>query len=126
MGVDLAKESVLVAQKWFKENRSKIHPPSLFIVNDVGSSENPLMRHIPKNVYFDVVSCQMSMHYLFESEAWVRQFLTNVSTKLVDGGVFLATTLDATTLVTKLRMKGVENTEHPYSYGNQFYSVQFF
>jgi mRNA (guanine-N7-)-methyltransferase len=55
----------------------------------------------------------------------VRQFLTNVSERLVEGGIFVATTLDATTLVTKLRQEGVTNSDHPYRFGNQFYSVQF-
>ena len=68
----------------------------------------------------------MSMHYLCESELTARTFLNNVSSKLVPGGFFIGTTLDANVLVKKLRTIGCkEDAEERYTFGNQFYSAKF-
>lgn len=67
------------------------------------------------------------MHYLCESEDTARTFLSNVSTRLVPGGYFTGTTLDANVLVKKLRKIGLkEDNDDKYTFGNQFYSAKFF
>lgn len=99
--------------------------PAIFIVNDVGDSAHPLLPQIDKKVSFDMVSCQMSMHYLMESEARMRQFLTNVTERLEPGGFLIGTTLDSESMIKKLRTTGMES-EPKYTFGNQFYSVRFF
>lgn len=109
--------------KRFKDYKDYQKPPAIFLVNDVGNSTLPLLNFIDKRISFDMVSCQMSMHYLFESEKTLRQFLTNVTERLEPGGIFIGTTLDSQTLVKKLRTVGMENDE--YTFGNYFYSVKF-
>ena len=58
--------------------------PAVFIVGDAADSlhsinyileRNSTVADIKSKVVFDLVSCQMSMHYLFESEERVRGFL---------------------------------------------------
>jgi len=66
----------------------------------------------------------MSMHYLFENEERLRQFLLNVTDRLEPGGVFVGTTLDSTCLIKKLRTIGMKE-DSMYTFGNQFYSVKF-
>lgn len=43
---------------------------------------------------FDVVSCQFAIHYFFESEKKLDNFLNNVNTHLKEGGYFFGTCLD--------------------------------
>lgn len=56
-----------------------------------------------KEMEFDIVSCQFSMHYMFCSEEKVRNFLGIASQKLLNGGYFIATHPDANVLVKKFR-----------------------
>ena len=69
------------------------------MVNDVGDGKKTFLDHLDERVWFDIASCQMSMHYLWQSEERVRTFLKNVSSSLVPGGFFIGTTLDSNVLV---------------------------
>jgi hypothetical protein len=85
--------------------------PSIFIVADAGDEKNTIdkildneaFRDIKKQIVFDIVSCQFSMHYLFETEQKLRAFLYNVSCRLEPGGFFVATTVDAEKVVALVR-----------------------
>lgn len=46
------------------------------------------------NDNFDVVSCQFAIHYFFESEETLDNFIENVDKFLVNGGYFIGTCLD--------------------------------
>ncbi|CAN8063444.1 unnamed protein product [Agarophyton chilense] len=59
--------------------------------------------YIPRDIMFDVVSCQFAIHYAFESESRVRNLVKNVTDRLKPGGFFIGTTVDANVLVRKLR-----------------------
>lgn len=56
-----------------------------------------------KQLSFDIVSCQFSAHYLFQTEEKLRTFLENVTGQLKVGGFFIGTTPDSEVLVSKLR-----------------------
>jgi hypothetical protein len=61
-------------------------------------SQYPIDVAIPRQLLdpkFDTLSMQFCMHYAFETEQKVRQMLSNISTALRPGGVFLGTTLSA-------------------------------
>lgn len=57
-------------------SKRSIEFPSIFIVADAGDErntidkilENDAFRDIKSKIVFDLVSCQFSMHYLFETE----------------------------------------------------------
>lgn len=72
-----------------------------------------------KDISFDLVSCQFSFHYCFESLPQVDQMLQNISECLRSGGYFIGTTPDACQIVSKLQKS--ENL----SFGNNVYSVTF-
>ncbi len=89
--------------------------PSIFIVADAGDPNTTIdhvlesheeCRSIKDKIYFDIVSCQFSMHYLFETEVKLRTFLHNVSCRLEPGGFFIGTTVDAERVVTRIRTEG--------------------
>ena len=128
VGVDLSDNSVRNASERFKKMKFKGKLPfhGIFIVNNVGDEKNSFLNYLDRKILFDVASCQMSMHYLCESELTARTFLKNVSSRLVPGGFFVGTTLDADVLVKRLRKVGLKDkADERYTFGNQFYSAKF-
>lgn len=79
---------------------------------DPNAFENPDDKHVANVIYghakdmklskyermavekFDVVNCQFAIHYFFESERKLDNFLENVSAHLKEGGVFIGTCLN--------------------------------
>lgn len=53
--------------------------------------------------YFDVVSCQFAIHYMFASEETLRTHLDYVSRMLKPGGLYIGTFMDGDRVVEKLR-----------------------
>ena len=102
--------------------------PSIFVVADAGDPNTTIdqvlqthetFKDIKQKIVFDLVSCQFSMHYLFETEVKLRAFFTNVSCRLEPGGFFIGTTIDADRVVARIRTEGAENLR----IGNRFYSI---
>lgn len=54
------------------------------------------------NIGFDVVSCQFSIHYFFETEAKLDNLIWNINKQLKIGGHFIGTCIDGQKLKTKL------------------------
>jgi len=78
-----------------------------------------LRDHLHPDLRVQLVSCQFSLHYSFETRARANRFLDNVSDLLVPGGYFIGTTPDANKLV-KLLRAAEGNT-----FGNDVYRVEF-
>lgn len=70
-------------------------------------------------MYFDMVSTQFSMHYMFKSEEKVRNFLQNVSQRLNKGGYFVCTHPDANVIMKKLRLRHEVDEQGRYYSGNK-------
>jgi mRNA (guanine-N7-)-methyltransferase len=111
-------------------NFKNIRFPSIFVVQDVGDpntlidrvlDNRDLFKNIKKKIVFDLVSCQFSMHYLFETETKLRSFLHNVSCRLEPGGYFIATTVDADKVTALMRTKWRQDL----CISNRFYSIRF-
>ena len=70
-------------------------------------------------MFFDMVSAQFSMHYMFKSEQKVRNFLQNVANRLNQGGYFICSHPDANVIVKKLRERHEVDEEGRYFTGNR-------
>lgn len=116
VGVDLSRESVKEAHSRYLDvivgKNAYDAFPSIFIVADCGDPLNqlsnilakePSLSRLRSRIVFDVVSTQFAIHYMFESEKKLRAFLSNVTDRLEDGGVFIGTTIDSDRLVHKIR-----------------------
>ena len=68
---------------------------------------------------FDLCSCQFALHYAFESELRANTFFHNISSNLVDGGIFIATFPDEDVILKRL-LRGTGT-----QFGNSLYSIQF-
>jgi mRNA (guanine-N7-)-methyltransferase len=71
------------------------------------------------NIKFDLVSCQFSLHYSFETEEKARNFIRNASHALKPGGFFIGTIPDANWIVKRLRHSG------GLTFGNELYTISF-
>lgn len=71
------------------------------------------------NLKFDMVSCQFSFHYSFESLPQAECMMRNAAECLAPGGYFLLTIPNANELVARMRKSGAE------SFGNDVYKVTF-
>lgn len=100
VGCDIAEVSVGKAAERFNELQSVPFRPTL-LVGDCFAVR--LSEYIDPDLTFDIVSCQFSMHYAFESEKRVRQLLQNVTERLKPGGFFVGTTIDSNVVVRKIR-----------------------
>ena len=74
---------------------------------------------IRERIVFDIVSTQMAIHYMFESEAKLRAFFRNVTERLEPGSFFIGTTIDSDELVYRIREHG--NGRNKIE--NEFYTV---
>ena len=69
---------------------------------------------------FDVVSCQFSFHYFFESLEKLERVLLNISNSLKTGGVFIGTTLDGKQVFDELSRN---STISEYKDGNLLWKI---
>jgi len=110
---DLAPVSVQHAAGRYNELKRKAFAAK-FIAADCCAV--PITDHLPD---LDLVSCQFSLHYAFESEARARMMLRNVATKLKPGGFFIGTIPDANLIVKKIR------NSNTMSFENSVFSIRF-
>lgn len=79
-----------------------------------------LQRELDHVDFFDVVSCQFSLHYSFETPDRARSFLANVAYKLRPSGYFIGITPDAKALL-KLAQAAADHK----TFGNDMYQIAF-
>ncbi|XP_023242425.1 mRNA cap guanine-N7 methyltransferase-like [Centruroides sculpturatus] len=71
------------------------------------------------NILFDLVSCQFTFHYCFESESQAERMIQNISECLRPGGYFIGTTPDAYDIVRR-----IQNSED-LQFGSDIFSIKF-
>ena len=127
---DFARNSVEECQRRYEDTKSgrgevKNRPPEYdadFVVSDCFS--RTLQRDLPYGVKFDVVSCQMALHYSFQDQERARNALWNVNECLKPGGYFICTIPDSDVLYRRL-MAVKSDSADPLSFGNRIYKVTF-
>ena len=128
VGMDISEHAINHAVERFKKYDKRDIFPAIFVKKaDVSDSSLDINYIIPHYVQFDIVSCQMSMHYVFNSEQSVRTLLNIVTSRLVPGGHFIGTIPDSNVLVKKLRASKEATDEsgktRVFTFGNSFYSA---
>lgn len=120
VGVDIADISVEEAKSRAKESEAKV--PFQFIVLDLGN-EN-VMSHLENKSQFDIVSMQFALHYLFESQVYIKlkfqekcnNIFNNVNESLKSGGYFIGTVANGESVLRLLRTyNGKGDKEATYS-----------
>mmetsp|Transcript_5509 Transcript_5509/g.4193 ORF Transcript_5509/g.4193 Transcript_5509/m.4193 type:complete len:134 (+) Transcript_5509:185-586(+) len=128
VGSDYSKSALQNCLERIKDSKENV--PCVLIVADAGD-ENTLLDRVladhkaladikdRKGLVFDIVSCQFSMHYMFDSEIRVRAFLRNVTDRLEPGGYFIGTTIDAERVIGKVLAESPKNLR----IGNDYYQL---
>ena len=134
VGADISKESLKNAMDRLEKIKNEKYKDNfrikcIFIKDDLSSPDNRFLEKINKNYYFDLVSCQFALHYHFQNEKRLNAFLTNVSSRLCEGGYFIGTIIEDNVIVKRLRnrKKITENKylKEKFTFGNEYYSVKF-
>ena len=134
VGADISKESLKNAMDRLEKIKNEKYKDNfrikcIFIKDDLSSPDNRFLEKIDKNYYFDLVSCQFALHYHFQNEKRLNAFLTNVSSRLCEGGYFIGTIIEDNVIVKRLRnrKKMTENKylKEKFTFGNEYYSVKF-
>ena len=81
--------------------------------------QSGLERVLPAGVQYDVVSCQMALHYSFSTAACANSAMKNVARCLRPGGYFLCTLPNADELYRRVC------AAHNAPFGNSLYRVEF-
>ncbi|EAR91105.3 mRNA capping enzyme, large subunit family protein (macronuclear) [Tetrahymena thermophila SB210] len=142
VGVDISFNSLKEASRRTKDIMEKL-PPHWnykkfkygFYQKDGSASTDEFWKHIhdkdkdqdkSKRFFFDIVSCQMAMHYMFGSEQHARNFFSNATQRLNDQGYLLVTCSDSNAIVKKMRSRGkLDSTNNKYTFGNKYFSMAF-
>ena len=127
-GVDIAAESLRDACGRAASDRGANSSLKLRLVRaDLGSTNLVGAGVLAPHEQFDVISCQMAIHYFFQTERRALTFFKNVAGRLVPGGVFLGTTTDSNVLVRRVRDAAATApaSSGPVSFGNALYRVRF-
>jgi mRNA (guanine-N7-)-methyltransferase len=88
--VDLVPSLLEQARK--RSQTRKVHHKMILLQGDMCRED--VTSQWESKLQFDVVSCQMALHYSWESESTARMMLYNVSIKLRDRGHFIGTIPD--------------------------------
>ena len=134
VGADISEESLKNAMERLKKIKNEKYRDNFkikcyFITEDLSEKNNHLMEKINNVFKFDLVTCNFSLHYHFQSEERVRTFLVNVVTRLCDGGYFIGTIIDDNVIVKRLRNRkysGNTYINEKFKFGNEFYFCQFY
>ena len=123
------------SKKFTKEYVTGLKDEATNIVFGYQKTINPKFYNLVEKQY-DIVSCQFSLHYFFQSEEVLDNFLYNVNTNLRPGGYFIGTCLNGFDVKSKLDIqdhiygkyedrtlwdikKGYNNTSGDITYGEE-------
>ena len=78
-----------------------------------------IIKKIPKDLYFDFVSCQFAIHYAFGDKSHIKRLFENMTKRLKKGGILVGTTVDDKKLFERLKKSS------SLTFGNNLYNVRF-
>ncbi|XP_071083424.1 mRNA cap guanine-N(7) methyltransferase-like [Haliotis cracherodii] len=123
---DIAATSVEQCESRYQEmidrNNRDRYPQKIFQAEFIAADCTKVRlrdRYKDPSILFDVVSCQFSFHYCFESLPQVEMMLQNACECLCPGGYFIGTTPNSFELIRRLR------DSPDKSFGNEVYRVTF-
>lgn len=90
-----------------------------YIIETVNCFTEDIDTKLPKDLYFDFVSCQFAIHYAFDNTKHIKQLFKNITNRLKKGGIFVGTTVDDKKLFEYLR------NSDTLEFGNDLYNVRF-
>jgi mRNA (guanine-N7-)-methyltransferase len=101
-GIDPSKNSIDEANKR-KNSRDSYSKNVQYLYTDpkttaITAKWTDNVRPLMKQRLFDIVSCQMSLHYFFQSEDMLNNAIKNISDSLLPGGIFVGTSYNGSSV----------------------------
>ncbi|CAB0007877.1 unnamed protein product [Nesidiocoris tenuis] len=120
IGVDIADQSIADAQKRYSDMKAKNQRlfSAEFIVADVTRTSIRTLFKDP-SMKVDLVSCQFSLHYSFESLGQAEKMMENMSASLKVGGLLIGTMPNAYDIVGRLKQSKTN------WFGNSVFTIKF-
>jgi hypothetical protein len=100
--MDISLNSLIEAQQRSKKVKNL---RVCFAEKNCSQPYKNVFENFPENIYFDFVSSQFVIHYMFTSKESVANLLQNLSEKLLEGGFLLLTIPDIYVIIKSLRNK---------------------
>lgn len=113
IGLDPSKSSIQEANNRLKTDRSQFQKrvtyhytdPETTAITADWTHERPRMGQ----TLFDIVSCQMTLHYFFENESMLENAIKNISDSLLPGGFFVGTVFSGSRLFLAIKNREFDN-----------------
>jgi mRNA (guanine-N7-)-methyltransferase len=122
VGIDVSAGQLVIALN--RRMTKNFDFPTLFIKGKGQDQETEFNKFIPEGVKFNIISAQFCIHYFFESEYTVRNFLQNISNNLSKDGLFISTIPDSKVIAKKFYKDGKVDEVTGLSYiENKFFSI---
>jgi len=118
---DIAQNSIVDCKRRYHQMNLRKQFTAEFIAADCSAVRIKNQFKNPDTA-LGLVSLQFALHYFFESQSQVETMLANVADNLALGGYFIGTTIDADTIMKRLR-RDQEPTNRRF--GNSIFSVDF-
>ena len=74
--------------------------------------------------YYDIVSAQFCLHYMFKTKENVETGLTSILSNLLIDGYFIATIPDSYTILKKIKERGNQLPDGSREYHNKYFSIK--
>ena len=129
-GIDLSPEEIDEANKRIRKAKARTRTKTSFIMLAGNLLQDETWNTVTKRHpdKFHVVSIQLAIHYLFESEQACHDFLSRVSAHMKEGAYLIGSTGDCDRLAKLFASRCARSDEDgqlQYSVGNDFYRVSF-
>ena len=118
LATDFSEDSL----KEYEERWSAYQPFKLYTIA-ADFTKFDLYKKI-EHSYYDVISAQFCLHYMFKSRENVETGLTSILSNLLIDGYFIATIPDSYTLLKKIKEKGIQLADGSREYHNKYFSVK--
>jgi len=100
IGMDASEAAIEEADRRFKSRKGFKPRNTKFVTRDLFGAQDWVFdaQMSARGRVYDIVSCQLAIHYAFSDERTIKRFLYNVSSLLAVGGEFIVSTIDDQTI----------------------------
>lgn len=124
VGIDISETSLKEAQRRYLTDSSDSNFLAYFFNQSGSLDPRYFYSKMDDSLYFDLISMQFCMHYMFDSEESALNLFSNISQRLKNKGLFLCTIPDANVIVKRFREKGRwDQNSQTFVVDNKYYSM---
>lgn len=125
LGIDGSSLSIKEADNRLKARTEWTPASAKFMVGDVFTNVDWVVfaEEFARGRGYSAVSCQLALHYAFDTESNVKTFLYHVAELLQEGGQFVVSTIDSVTLLDVIR-KYAKGSNDMFVVNEKFFKIE--